>query len=102
MAYRAGASIRDLEFVQFHPTGLAVGGSPTPLITEALRGEGALLRNAAGERFMAAVDPKAELAARDVVVRGMVAEMRARGLVARLPGRDRARRRHAARSVSRV
>ena len=79
MAYRAGASIRDLEFVQFHPTGLAVAGSPTPLITEALRGEGALLRNAAGERFMVGVDPKAELAARDVVVRGMVAAMRSEG-----------------------
>ncbi|HUK78641.1 MAG TPA: L-aspartate oxidase [Thermoleophilia bacterium] len=79
MAYRAGASIRDLEFVQFHPTGLAVTGSPTPLITEALRGEGALLRNAAGERFMTTVDPKAELAARDVVVRGMSAEMRREG-----------------------
>jgi L-aspartate oxidase len=79
MAYRAGAAIRDLEFVQFHPTGLAAGGSPTPLITEALRGEGAVLRNAAGERFMVAVDPKAELAARDVVVRGMLAEMRAEG-----------------------
>ncbi|MGD0998634.1 MAG: L-aspartate oxidase [Thermoleophilia bacterium] len=79
MAYRAGASIRDLEFVQFHPTGLAAGGSPTPLITEALRGEGALLRNAAGERFMTTFDPKAELAARDVVVRGMLAQMRSEG-----------------------
>jgi len=79
MAYRAGASIRDLEFVQFHPTGLALGGSPTPLVTEALRGEGALLRNGAGERFMVGVDPKAELAARDVVVRAMLAEMRREG-----------------------
>ena len=79
MAYRAGASIRDLEFVQFHPTGLAVGDSPTPLVTEALRGEGALLRNGAGERFMLDVDPKAELAARDVVVRAMLAEMRREG-----------------------
>ena len=79
MAYRAGAAIRDLEFVQFHPTGLAVGDSPTPLITEALRGEGALLRNAAGERFMPAVDPKAELASRDVVVRAMNAEMAREG-----------------------
>ena len=53
MAYRAGAAIRDLEFVQFHPTGLAVPGQETvQLITEALRGEGAYLRNAAGERFM--------------------------------------------------
>jgi L-aspartate oxidase len=79
MAYRAGASVRDLEFVQFHPTGLAVGASPTPLVTEALRGEGALLRNAQGERFMVGVDPKAELAARDVVVRAMTAEMKRDG-----------------------
>ncbi len=77
MAYRAGAAIRDLEFVQFHPTGLAIPGQETvQLITEALRGEGAYLRNAAGERFMAAYDPRAELASRDVVVRAMVAEMR--------------------------
>ncbi len=77
MAYRAGAAIRDLEFVQFHPTGLAVEGQETVLlITEALRGEGAYLRNKAGERFMEQYDPRAELAARDVVVRGMVAEMR--------------------------
>jgi len=77
MAYRAGAAIRDLEFVQFHPTGLAVEGQETVLlITEALRGEGAYLRNEAGERFMVGKDPRAELAARDVVVRAMVAEMR--------------------------
>jgi len=77
MAYRAGAAIRDLEFVQFHPTGLAVEGQETVLlITEALRGEGAYLRNEAGERFMVGKDSRAELAARDVVVRAMVAEMR--------------------------
>jgi L-aspartate oxidase len=80
MAYRAGAVVRDLEFVQFHPTGLAVDGQDTVLlITEALRGEGAFLRNQAGERFMPAADPHAELAARDVVVRAMVAEMRREG-----------------------
>ena len=80
MAYRAGAAIRDLEFVQFHPTGLAVGGQETVLlITEALRGEGAYLRNAAGERFMTAYDSRGELASRDVVVRCMVTEMRAAG-----------------------
>jgi L-aspartate oxidase len=80
MAYRAGAALRDLEFVQFHPTGLALGeGTTTLLVTEALRGEGAYLRNAAGERFMLERDPMAELAARDVVVRGMVAEMRREG-----------------------
>ena len=77
MAYRAGAAIRDLEFVQFHPTGLALPGQErVQLITEALRGEGAYLRNATGERFMTGYDPRAELASRDIVVRGMVAEMR--------------------------
>jgi L-aspartate oxidase len=77
MAYRAGAALRDLEFVQFHPTGLALDGQETvQLITEALRGEGAYLRNHAGKRFMVGFDPEAELAARDVVVRGMMAEMR--------------------------
>ena len=81
MAYRAGAALRDLEFVQFHPTGLALGDGPTTfLVTEALRGEGAYLRNRAGERFMVGRDPKAELAARDVVVRGMVAERRHEGV----------------------
>jgi L-aspartate oxidase len=80
MAYRAGAAIRDLELVQFHPTGLAVEGQGTTLlVTEALRGEGAYLRNMAGERFMKRYDPQAELAARDVVVRAMVAEMRREG-----------------------
>jgi len=80
MAYRAGAAIRDLEFVQFHPTGLAVLGQETvQLITEALRGEGAYLRNAAGERFMTEYDPRGELASRDVVVRAMMNEMRKEG-----------------------
>ncbi len=80
MAYRAGAALRDLEFVQFHPTGLALDGQETVhLVTEALRGEGAYLRNSAGARFMVGRDPKAELAARDVVVRGMMAEMRREG-----------------------
>ena len=80
MAYRAGAAIRDLEFMQFHPTGLALDGQETvQLITEALRGEGAYLRNAAGERFMQKYDGRAELASRDVVVRAMVAEMRREG-----------------------
>jgi L-aspartate oxidase len=80
MAYRAGAAIRDLEFVQFHPTGLAVPGQETvQLITEALRGEGAYLRNAAGERFMTGYDARGELASRDVVVRAMMNEMRNEG-----------------------
>ena len=89
MAYRAGAAIRDLEFVQFHPTGLAIPGQETVLlITEALRGEGAYLRNAAGQRFMTAYDERGELASRDVVVRAMVCEMRARGQRPRVPRRD--------------
>ena len=81
MAYRAGAAVRDLEFVQFHPTGLAVPEQETVhLISEALRGEGAYLRNAAGERFVHTYDPRGELAARDVVVRAMISEMRREGV----------------------
>jgi len=80
MAYRAGAAIRDLEFVQFHPTGLAVDGQETVhLISEALRGEGAYLRNAAGERFVQKYDERGELASRDIVVRAMMSEMRQEG-----------------------
>lgn len=76
MAYRAGAEICDLEFVQFHPTALAMESAPSFLLSEALRGEGALLKNAAGERFMPAAHPMAELAPRDVVARAIVAEMK--------------------------
>jgi L-aspartate oxidase len=74
-AFRAGAVISDIEFVQFHPTALYVPGAPTFLLTEALRGEGAYLLNAAGERFMVRYDAKGELAPRDIVSRSMVAEM---------------------------
>jgi L-aspartate oxidase len=76
MAARAGAVVADPEFVQFHPTALAVGRDPAPLLTEALRGEGATLINAAGERFMLKTHPLAELAPRDIVARAIVAEMR--------------------------
>jgi L-aspartate oxidase len=69
MAYRAGAVMRDMEFMQFHPTALYGEENPTLLITEALRGEGAYLRDGAGERFMVGAHPRAELAPRDVVVR---------------------------------
>jgi L-aspartate oxidase len=79
MAYRAGAEIQDIEFVQFHPTALHVEGAPRFLLSEALRGEGAKLRNAAGERFMERYHPLAELAPRDVVARAIVSEMRASG-----------------------
>jgi L-aspartate oxidase len=78
-AYRAGAVISDIEFVQFHPTALFVPGAPRFLLSEALRGEGAYLRNAAGERFMSRYHPMAELAPRDVVSRAIVSEMRRTG-----------------------
>lgn len=77
MAARAGAVIADAEFVQFHPTAILVGADPAPLATEALRGEGAHLINAAGERFMLALDPGAELAPRDIVARAIFAELQA-------------------------
>ena len=70
----AGAVVADPEFVQFHPTALDIGRDPAPLVTEALRGDGARLVNAAGERFMAALHPDAELAPRDVVARAIHAE----------------------------
>jgi len=69
LAARAGAILTDLEFVQFHPTALAAGRDPMPLVTEALRGEGALLVDDRSGRFMPAVHPLAELAPRDVVAR---------------------------------
>jgi L-aspartate oxidase len=75
MAWRAGAEISDLEFVQFHPTALHVEGAPRFLLSEALRGEGAVLRNSEGERFMERYHRLKELAPRDVVARAMVAEM---------------------------
>ncbi|HUJ37555.1 MAG TPA: L-aspartate oxidase [Hyphomicrobium sp.] len=77
MAARAGAVIADAEFVQFHPTGIDIGADPAPLATEALRGEGAVLINARGERFMPKLDARAELSPRDVVARGVFAEIAA-------------------------
>ncbi len=77
MAARAGAVLGDMEFVQFHPTALAVLRDPLPLVTEAIRGEGAILRNDLGERFMLDVHPDAELAPRDVVARGIFFQQRA-------------------------
>ncbi|AHC99641.1 L-aspartate oxidase [Leisingera methylohalidivorans] len=73
-AARAGARIADPEFVQFHPTAFDIGVDPAPLATEALRGEGAVLINAHGERFMLAEHPDAELAPRDIVARAIFAE----------------------------
>lgn len=77
IAARAGAVIADPEFVQFHPTAIMGGRDPAPLATEALRGEGATLINGDGERFMAARHPLAELAPRDIVARGVFAEIAA-------------------------
>lgn len=77
MAARAGAVIADPEFVQFHPTAIDAGLDPAPLATEALRGEGATLVNARGERFMLAIDPRGELAPRDVVARSVFSEIAA-------------------------
>jgi L-aspartate oxidase len=77
MAARAGARLVDLEFVQFHPTALATGADPMPLLTEALRGEGAILVNEAGDRFMAGEHPDRELAPRDVVARAIWSQLMA-------------------------
>ncbi|TAM68414.1 MAG: L-aspartate oxidase [Microbacteriaceae bacterium] len=76
-AWRAGATLADLEFYQFHPTALAVPGNF--LVSEAVRGEGAVLLNAAGNRFMGGIHPDAELAPRDVVARSIAAEMATQG-----------------------
>ena len=75
MAARAGALLADMEFVQFHPTALAIGRDPMPLVTEAVRGEGATLVNDLGERFMLAIHPDAELAPRDVVARAIFEQL---------------------------
>jgi L-aspartate oxidase len=79
LAWRAGARICDMEFVQFHPTALAVPGHPRTLLSEALRGEGARLINASGERFTARYDPAGDLAPRDRVARAIVRETRRTG-----------------------
>ena len=75
LAYRAGAEITDTEFFQFHPTALRLPGVPPFLITEAVRGEGGVLRNANGHRFMPDYAPEADLAPRDVVARSILYEM---------------------------
>jgi L-aspartate oxidase len=79
MAYRAGAGVADLEFVQFHPTALKMPGQPRFLLSEALRGEGARLVNAAGEAFMARYDPAGDLAPRDRAARAIAREAQRTG-----------------------
>ena len=79
MAYFAGAEMADMEFVQFHPTALSVEGAPRFLLSEAMRGEGGVLRNSLGDRFMERYDERLELAPRDIVSRSILAEMRRTG-----------------------
>jgi len=79
MAYRAGAQLCDLEFIQFHPTTLYVAGASRVLISETLRGYGAVLRNTRGEAFMSRYHPAGDLAPRDAVSRAIVKEMRRTG-----------------------
>jgi L-aspartate oxidase len=79
MAYRAGAAVADAEFMQFHPTTLYIAGGARLLITEAMRGEGAVLKNHAGEHFMPGYHPQADLAPRDVVTRAIINEIRTSG-----------------------
>jgi L-aspartate oxidase len=79
MAFRAGAGVADLEFVQYHPTALSVAGQPRFLLSEALRGEGARLVNADGEAFMTRYDPAGDLAPRDRVARGIAREAQRTG-----------------------
>jgi L-aspartate oxidase len=75
IAFRAGAEVRDMEFIQFHPTVLYIAGSARHLISEAARGEGAFLRDVTGYRFMGDYDPALELAPRDVVSRAITTQM---------------------------
>jgi L-aspartate oxidase len=75
LGYRAGAEVMDMEFIQFHPTALRLPGVPAFLISEAVRGEGGLLLDESGRRFMPEYHPQAELAPRDVVARAIVTEM---------------------------
>lgn len=79
MAWRAGARIRDMEFMQFHPTVLYVPGAPRKLLSEAARGEGAVILDQRGDRFLQTFDVRGELAPRDVVSRAIVAHMAAHG-----------------------
>ncbi|MGH7610127.1 MAG: L-aspartate oxidase [Candidatus Dormibacteria bacterium] len=80
LGYQAGAEIAHLEFVQFHPTTLALAGAPSFLISEAVRGEGAQITDDLGQRFLYQADPAGELAGRDVVARAIHRRMEERGL----------------------
>jgi len=90
MAYRAGAKIEDMEFIQFHPTTLQRKGEPNFLISETLRGEGGILRNASGEAFMKRYHEAGDLASRDVVSRAIFGELRRGDVYLDLRHRDAA------------
>ena len=80
MVYRAKGAVKDMEFIQFHPTALFhPGDRPSFLITEAMRGYGAVLKNQSGEEFMQKYDPRLSLAPRDIVARAIDSEMKQRG-----------------------
>ena len=79
LAYRAGAAVADMEFFQFHPTALQLPGAPPFLISEAVRGEGAVLRTVGGRRFAADYDDRGELAPRDIIARAIISEMASTG-----------------------
>lgn len=79
MAFRAGAEIRNMECIQFHPTALFIGADDRFLVSEAVRGEGAILRNIEGEAFMERYDPRKDLAPRDIVARAIDSEMKKSG-----------------------
>ncbi len=79
IAFRAGAEMMDMEFVQFHPTALCLPGIPSFLLSESIRGEGGVLRNVSGQRFMVGRHPQAELAPRDVVSREILYELQRSG-----------------------
>jgi L-aspartate oxidase len=79
LALRAGCVVADMEFVQFHPTALAIPGAPSWLLSEACRGEGGVVRDAAGRRFLTEDDPRGELAPRDIVARGIARRIARQG-----------------------
>jgi len=102
IAYEAGAVLSDMEFVQFHPTALAVKGAPRFLLSEALRGEGGVLRNNRPRTIYEALPRSARVASRDIVARAIVSEMHRTPKRACLSGHDQEERRVSEETVSRI